>query len=354
MIIRILKATIITSILGATITSFTGTDAIAQQVQSNRTSGSFPIVASSSCPKSFEKILDSGNQHDPNYTGPDKVFLCVPKKPGKLIEKARDNPLASTSLPFLSLDSFGALKTDISQDPVRQELTSQEEANLSQFLSGLNFSEYLLSGCNDRAHAAYMMLPEDLKNKALKIWVASPGVYTRGVVGLIGLKNDDSVSWGYHVALAFQTKEGLKVYDAGLAPGVLLKEQDWFDLAIYPPLSFKTFTPGKAYLFFNEDDDVTKLNNQKDWVLNKDIWTGEYYEYLGDAVANNTIPNALARDAVGQRVESAQACNDLMATKGFPDLLLSKLQAKDYDPVECALEASLFASSLADWTVRLK
>lgn len=349
MLTRSVKVSLFNFSSGVVLSCFASMQVFAQQVQSNRIPGSFPIDSTASCPSSFKKQIQPGNQHDPNYTGPDKIYLCVPDRPNKLTEKARKNPLSSRSLPFLSLDDFGALETSASQDPVREQLTREEETELSQLINGFNFPDYLLSGCHDRAHAAYLMIPEKLKDKALKIWVVSPSAYTRGVKGTIGLRDNDDINWRYHVALAFQTGKGLRIYDAGLFPNKLVKEQDWFDLAEYPHLSFKTFTPGKAYLFYDEDNDVQALNDQKSYVLNKDIWTGEYYEYTGASLAQNWIPNALARDAVGQRVENSESCSDLMEAKGKPGALLTKLQNQNFDRSKCREDAELFAAKLAEW-----
>ena len=144
MLINNSKTLLFTVMLGASLFCISSVEAIAQQVQSNRVLGSFPIDATASCPTSFKKETRLGNQHDPNYNGPDKIYLCVPNRPDKLTDKARQNPLASKSLPFLSLDDFGALQTSVSQDPIREQLSKQEESTLTQLISAVSYTHLTL------------------------------------------------------------------------------------------------------------------------------------------------------------------------------------------------------------------
>ena len=250
----------------------------AQQTQVNPNSGSFRTDADSKCPPAFKKVTKQGNIQDPNYRGPDKLFFCAPKNSEKLIKKSRSNPLSMKGLPFLSLDDFGAAKTDESQNPIRQALSKAEQEQLEVTLGELNFPNYLLSGCHDRAHAAYMLLSEEIKDKAMKVWVVAPSAYTRGVKGTIGLQGNPGIKWRYHVALAFQTSKGIVVYDAGLAPNKLISEQDWFALAEYPALSFRTYTAGEAYLFYDEETPI-----------NMDFWNcfGDAFCAVGRANSNH-------------------------------------------------------------------
>ena len=104
----------------------------------------------------------------------------------------------------------------------------------------------------------------------------------------------------------------------------------------------------------DEDTDVTDLNEKKSWVQNKDIWTGEYYKYQGTSKDQQWIPNALARDAVGEKVEKGDSCESLLSTKGKPGDLLTKLKSGDVDAVTCKEDLDLFQTSLANWIDKLK
>ena len=70
------------------------------------------------------------------------------------------------------------------------------------------FPRYIYSGCHNRAHASYLLLPPALKAKVMKIWVIAPSAYSIGFSGNIGLKGNEpgysAVSWGFHVALAYR------------------------------------------------------------------------------------------------------------------------------------------------------
>lgn len=250
----------------------------------------------------------------------------------------------------VSLADFGTKGTNSEITPIKLEAGELEllRAQIGKF----RFANYRLSGCHDRAHAAFLMLPEALQEKAFKVWVVSPSVFTRGVRGSITYPADASVDWGYHVALAFSTDEGFRLFDPTLSPGRLLTEDEWLGSFRYPALSMRLYSPGKAYQFYNEDDDVSQLNDAKSYIANKDIWTGAFYEYSGLSKEQNWIPTNLARDEIGTLVEEGQACDGLQEFKGKPGELLDALQARSV--AGCQSEFTLYDQAKQSWIGKLQ
>ena len=166
-------------------------------------------------------------------------------------------PLATTAAAQLApagvidfdVSLFGAGQAIV---PAVSPLTSAEESALQPYAAQMsaNFSPYVYSGCQNRAHATFLLLPDNLKAKAMKVWVLSPGVYSVGFYGLIGLRGDgpgfSEVQWGFHVAVAFKTASGeLRVLDSGVAPGQVLTKSSWLLLMKLPPLTLFTGNEGR-------------------------------------------------------------------------------------------------------------
>jgi hypothetical protein len=233
-----------------------------------------------------------------------------------------------------------------------KQISSQELSLLQSSVGAISFADYRQSGCHDRAHAAFLLLPEPLRAKAGKLWVVAPSRYTRGVRGTITAKADRDVDWGYHVALAFMTADGVKLFDPTLSPGRLLSESQWLDSFDYPALTFRVFSDPSVYLFYNEHQEVATMNSNYGYIPNLRIWTGNSFPYDGDARKENWIPNALARDAVGALVEDGRACEPLRRFRKQPGDLLSALQAGGL-PSSCDSEARLFTTTRDRWIARL-
>lgn len=97
--------------------------------------------------------------------------------------------------------------------------------SLSLAFGSSDFPEYLFSGCHDRAHAVYLLLPQAFRTKAVKLWVLAPSKITGAIRGDITLRDvlgNGRVRWGYHVALGFRYGNDYLVYDPALATGLLL------------------------------------------------------------------------------------------------------------------------------------
>lgn len=237
----------------------------------------------------------------------------------------------------------------------RQPLTDAETVALRQAVAALpTFPRYLFSGCHDRAHAAYLLLPAALRAKADKVWLFSPSRYTSAVQGTLRLAVNepyaDQVSWGYHVALLFKTPGGDLVLDPALAPGALIEPAQWFALMTIPPPSFWTVLAGHLYLF--NDSGKPNFGTPPFPHRNTKLINGFFYGYVGEALQENRIVINLARDAAGVELMAGTQCGSLQALISQPDSLLTMLKRPD-QPAECASVKRTFDSERDVWSQRL-
>ncbi|HEY7769837.1 protein-glutamine glutaminase family protein [Longimicrobium sp.] len=216
------------------------------------------------------------------------------------------------------------------------------------------FSPYLFSGCHDRAHAAYVLLPAAVRAKAGKVWLFPPARYTSAIAGKLGLNlavpYGEKVEWGYHVALYFKTSRGDLVLDAALTPGQLISPERWFSMMKIPAPSFWTVLDGGLYLF---NDSGTPSFGRPPWPhRNTNLMNGYFYRYEGDAAGSNRIPLNLARDAVGAALIAGGGCPALRAAITEPENLLELLRRTDL-PADCAPLQERFRTEVQSWSQRL-
>lgn len=239
---------------------------------------------------------------------------------------------------------FGVGATNIV--PQESRLTKLEEASFFEFVKTTKiFPRYVYSGCHDRAHAAYKLLPRTLKPKVMKIWLMSPGVYSAGFYGLIGIKSTDeeskNVSWGYHVALAYRDSSGsLRVLDPVLRPDGVITEREWFGLLKIPALSLWTLTQPTVYQF-----NFTATNSDS---VNKQVWTGKYFNDNNGGLKPDTLPSVLARDAIGVDALGKVTCATLQSQARNPDQLQNLLNGTL--PADCKASAERYTAEKARWT----
>lgn len=231
--------------------------------------------------------------------------------------------------------------------PKEAVMTAQEEAAFKAAVEGMErFPGYLFSGCHDRAHAAYMLLPAALRAKTMKIWAIAPGRYTAVLPGLLGLRGGGAaqeVSWGYHVALAYRDAGGrVRVVDPVLKPAEVLTERQWFDLMVLPRLSLWTLTAGDLYLY--EASNLSPTTGYASFV-----WNGNREFPTTDRIARN-----IARDAVGVDATAGTACAEVNAKKADPGALSNFLaQGEASVPPACRPSVAKFASEARRWAAAL-
>lgn len=313
-------------------------------------------VADPTGPKSFNVLR--GTACPPEY-----AYRRIDGQPPRFVCEAR--PAETERKPgwpvALPLDRFG--KDDRETSPLGTPLTAQEEQRLLAAAATFDLPAYVYSGCHDRAHAAYMLLPLDLRDKVMKVWVVAPKAYTIGVGGSISLASAPeglpNVRWGYHVALAYTGPKGIRLLDPSLAPKTSLSLDAWFQKLRYPSLTFWTLTEGAAYLFFPENNNLFFRTDSGDYVpkdtsymRNSVVWTGNYHKYEGKSVEDRFIPEALARDEIGVRGLKGEGCNTVKALAVEPVQLLRFL--REGGSTACQDEVTLFNSRMEHWANRLK
>lgn len=324
----------------------------AQQVQVPIADGVIQISPDGECPEGSVRRTQAVAQQVAQQGFGQTLSYCV--RIDRMPEGSGDQPpqlIERRAWPaLLPISSFG---NGVHSDVAPVALTKEELQTLQREVADIRFANYRLSGCHDRAHAAYMLLSKGLQAKAFKMWVVAPSLYTRALQGRITYPADASVNWGYHVALGFMTAEGIMLFDPTLSPGRLLTETEWLGSFEYPSLSFRMISDPSIYLFFDEPKMVVDFmrENRIDYG-NMGIWTGNSFGYTGVSRANHWIPNALARDAVGALVEDGTVCEALRAYRGKPNDLLTALQNREL-PASCSSEIGIFNQTKAAWIERL-
>jgi hypothetical protein len=233
---------------------------------------------------------------------------------------------------------------------------SEEEKNLSTAIGDLPlFPPYIFSGCHDRAHAAYMLMPDKLKSKSYKVWLFAPSKFTSSIKGTIGLNvitpYAEKVNWEYHVALIFYTNEGKLIYDSALSPKKLINMEQWFSLLKIPPGTIWTVLSGEKYLF--NESGIPKFENNGLSHVNNNLINGYFFNYTGLSAENNRIPKNLARDAVGVDLINGKGCQELKNMLMAPNDLLNELQ-KPKLPKGCESIQQTYLSNLKIWMDILK
>jgi hypothetical protein len=263
-----------------------------------------------------------------------------------LSARAQDEEDADTP-PFIPIVEFGTYGSAFT--PSQATLSADEEKAFHDYVKALPpFPRYLVGGPQDRAHAAYMMMPASLKDKVSKIWIISPSKHSASVKGVIKpsptVPDSLDVKWSYHVALTYKNADGLQVYDPGMGPGKVLLAGDWFAYLKLPPLTFWTLTAGRIYIF-----NSTNAPNSS----NKDIWGGNAHEYTGDSVTQQLIPVALARDAVGEAILKNRKCEILKPEAKDPEALLERMKKANV-PEGCEELLELFKAQKQLWIDKLR
>lgn len=210
---------------------------------------------------------------------------------------------------------FGNPDRNSAGQPNNLQMTADEEAQFLAALRAIDFPAYFYSGCNDRAHAAYLMLPASLRPKVMKIWLATPTAYSPILRGAIGLAQPAAdappVAWNYHIALAVRGPNGLRIYDAGLFPGRLLDRETWLAAMNIPPLTIEVLTHGRVYMLSQQNADTYSLNSK--------VWNGTFYTYNGSYDTEQWIERALARDEIGDLAMRGDTCDYLRQLVARPD-----------------------------------
>lgn len=268
------------------------------------------------------------------------LLLCLAAFPHYLTAQT-----SGDDLPFVPIADIG--ESGRSFAPSQTVLTAQTEKTLQAHLKALKFPVYIFSGGRDRTHFAYMSLPADLKAAVFKVWIVAPAKHSTVVKGFIRLApivpGSVDVRWSVHTALAYRSEEGMKVFDAAIAPGKILDGSVWFAALKPDHLSFWTMTDGRLYAF----------NEIATPGVTRQLWNGDAMEYSGKPATEGWIASSLARDAVGEAILKDRACEVMRTDAKDAAGLLEKLQ-KGTVPAGCEDLLDLFKKSRASWSTGIK
>jgi len=256
---------------------------------------------------------------------------------------------SSNDLQYIPIGEFGAFGAGNAS--IAPMMSQEDAVHFEQVVASMpEFSHYLYSGCHDRAHAAYLLLPADLRSKVSKIWVVGPTSYTASISGTIRLRADDpdsrAVDWGYHVALMAETAHGTRIFDPALHPGATLSREQWFEKFVAPRLSIWLISDPAVYQFNYATLDAKARNGTQ-------VWNGNANRYEWLDAKLQRLPENLARDAIGVDAIDGEACKSIIALKTDPQKLSDFLDAGN-GSVECDSSFKKYRRLSQEWKVRLK
>lgn len=248
--------------------------------------------------------------------------------------------------------------------PALRPLSEREEAIFLERVRSLPaLPSYVFSGCNDRAHALWLMLPEEQRGNTAKVWLLGPQVLTLAFNDPITIPSlgSESPEWGYHVALIYLTVQGIRVLDPSrpdwsAAPSSL---DEWVDTYRFPHGTVLSIVSSEYYIFFSAEADESALlqvnsfaNNRVQNVLNNGVFMtckpGSLCREQG------WVERALARDEIAGELARNGGCSYLASELRRPGELQRRLlNEAGVAPLDCQASISRFVERRDLWFRRL-
>jgi hypothetical protein len=238
----------------------------------------------------------------------------------------------------------------VHSEPAIPVLSREQEAALLAALQAIpQFSPYIYSGCHDRAHALWMLLPEALRAYTAKVWLLAPAAMTLALTDVLTIPElgASSPRWGYHVALVYRSESGVRVLDPTTENWSTepLSQAAWLDRIQTPYGTVMTTLDPKLYLFYAvKGQDTQPTNNLLSTVVNN----GQFFECVENCRTDANIETALARDDVGAILAARGGCSYLLSEVRKPGTLLTKLKGNAAPP-ECAPLMTEFVQRRQYW-----
>lgn len=260
--------------------------------------------------------------------------------------------------------------------PELTRLSTSEEREFLATIQGLpSLPAYSYSGCNDRAHALWLMLPDRMRAYTAKVWLLGPQVLTLSINDPITIRSqgDSSPRWGYHVALVYLSQQGIKVLDP-THPAWSSEPLDidaWISAYEFPHATIMSIIKPESYIYFapginltgNEDTDrikkaaVSDLDQYSNNTLASVANNGNFMTCTpGSSCYNDQwIERSLARDEVALMSRSSAVCDYISSQFSNPGRLLERLLAPDPSQVTpCALALDTFRDRRKYWNSVLR
>ncbi|TVR01880.1 MAG: hypothetical protein EA398_08995 [Deltaproteobacteria bacterium] len=238
----------------------------------------------------------------------------------------------------------------VPQAPDTRPMDAAREARLLARLQQLPFAvEYPFAGCQDRAHAAWLTLPGDLRRDVFKVWILGGSLLTIAFDGAIHPRQRPDVAWDFHVALAWKDTDGTtRVFDPVVLGPTPMALHRWLDALHIPPASVVLPLAPQYYAFH-------QVQRGQDAAFDKGRtpFNGSFYPYEGPLADENWIPHNLARDAVGAVLDHS-SCTPLTHLEPRPadlgEALAELAQRGCSIDSACAELCQLYAERAALWT----
>ena len=260
---------------------------------------------------------------------------------------------STTTVPYVEASSIITTGNGPNLVPNIAPLTGAQEAALLRDLAQLPaFPNYPYSGCDDRAHALYLLLPKWQPNLA-KAWIFSGNVLSPAFTNSIRYTagNTAPTAWDFHVAVVYKQADSQQLMVLDLALSTVLHPQpiaEWLGHFDIPAGSFWTLLGGELYSF----NKTESCNYSK----HRQFFNGNLFAYDGDARKNHRIADNLARDAVGAlALKQGADCSQLTALAQKPADLLTYLQSAGSTSANgiCQQYLDAYKQALTDWGNRL-
>jgi hypothetical protein len=272
---------------------------------------------------------------------------CLAQNPGRA---PKPDILAP---PYVEASSITTTGNGPNVVPTLPGLTVAQEADLLRDLTRLPaFPNYPYSGCDDRAHALYLLLPKWQPCLA-KVWIFSGAVLSPAFADGIHYAPAGvaPTAWDYHVAVVYRQAAGqqLMVLDLAVTPQLRpIPVARWLGLFSIPPASVWTLLLGNLYSF-----NKTESCNYAKF---RQFFNGNLFAYEGASKAESRIPTNLARDAAGALAMQRNDCPEVTALVRKPaDLLAFLRKAVDDDSAAgpCQVYVNSYRQTLANWRQQL-
>ncbi|NUP13900.1 MAG: hypothetical protein HOW73_48310 [Polyangiaceae bacterium] len=290
-------------------------------------------------------------------------------------------PIIFDSLPNGMKSGENGLEAEFHTPPTLPSLTVAEVDELLRTARDLGLpSEYIKSGCHDRAHLLWLALPTSLRAKVGKVWILSPSVLTLAVTTPITIKNSqDTPRWGYHVAVAYRAGDATYVVDSTVPHSLeqSYSARKWLDEYSVPYGSLTVLLRPELYLFYSNivpekyykkvaDEDKTDdkrgvrakcekcekfeeapvlSNTTQKELMN----TGEFFKYEGLSQKEMFLEKAVARDEVAASILRDSAGCEWSSLVSKPGALLDVLGGAGEVPAACKPFAKRFSERISHW-----
>lgn len=176
-----------------------------------------------------------------------------------------------------------------------QPLSPEAHARVLDRIQALPLEQnYILAGCQDRAHAAWLALDPEDQDRVFKVWIMSGSLLTVAFDGSIYPWGRKDIGWDFHVALAWLDESGTtRVFDPAVHGIEPVSQDAWLDGFHIPPASVVFRLHGHWYAYHQ-----VQRGHGAGFDKGRAPFNGSFYAYEGVVEEEEWLPRNLARDTV--------------------------------------------------------